>query len=387
MKSPQAELAVAREALRAIRNGEVDALVETDEHGEPRVYTLQGADEPYRLMLDTMSEGGALISAQGVIIYCNQCLSRFLKQPLETVLGAGMSHFVCPADRPVFEQLVKEAWHGSSKGDISLQCEDGTLVPVRLACSVLPGDGSKAVGLVATDLTKHMRARRELLETVVELEAFSYSLSHDLRAPLRAIIGFSELALEETQGNAGASRHLSKVISAAARMDRMLQELLTISKLSCIELTLGRVDLEDLLGQILAERPDFQPPQVEIRVKSPLLAVCGHEGLLTQCLTNLLSNACKFVAPGVAPRIEVSTERIGTEVRLWIEDNGIGISPAARSILFRRFGRIHSGGAYEGTGIGLSIVRRAVERMGGSAGVEPGRGSRFWIQLPADNTT
>ena len=116
----------------------------------------------------------------------------------------------------------------------------------------------------------------------------------------------------------------------------------------------------------------------------PLEPVLGQEVLLGQCLGNLLTNAAKFVAPGVAPRIRVRTERRGTDrVRVWIEDNGIGIDPRQQSRLFRVFERVPTRHPYDGTGIGLAIVRKAVEKMSGTCGVESNGvdGSRFWIEL------
>jgi signal transduction histidine kinase len=109
----------------------------------------------------------------------------------------------------------------------------------------------------------------------------------------------------------------------------------------------------------------------------------GHEGFLTQCIFNLLGNAVKFVAPGVKPRIKIWAEEIESRVRLWVEDNGIGIEPRNQDRIFRLFERVQAATEYEGTGIGLTITRKAVERMGGRVGLEsqPGAGSRFWIEL------
>jgi signal transduction histidine kinase len=112
--------------------------------------------------------------------------------------------------------------------------------------------------------------------------------------------------------------------------------------------------------------------------------VLGHEAALTQCISNLLANAVKFVPAGTEPRIRVWTGSQNGSVRIWFEDNGIGIAPENHCRIFNIFERVHSDSEFEGTGIGLSIVKKAIERMGGDVGVEsePGRGSRFWIALP-----
>jgi signal transduction histidine kinase len=120
-------------------------------------------------------------------------------------------------------------------------------------------------------------------------------------------------------------------------------------------------------------------------VKGRLLPVMAHESSLTQAISNLLSNAKKFVAPGTIPKVEIWTERRDQQIRLWIKDNGIGINPKFQSRLFGMFERLNQDDHYEGTGIGLAIVRKAIEKMGGTVGVESDgiHGSSFWIELPA----
>jgi signal transduction histidine kinase len=177
---------------------------------------------------------------------------------------------------------------------------------------------------------------------------------------------------------------LQKSISAANRLDRLIRDVLIYSRVSREAVELSTLDVEQLLRQIIDERPEFQPPKAEIEIQSPLEKVRGHEAYLTQCITNLLGNGVKFVAPNTQPRIRIWSEVFDHQVRLWFEDNGIGIAREAQERVFGIFQRIHAEKTYPGTGIGLAIVRKAVERMGGRAGVEsePGRGSRFWLQLP-----
>jgi signal transduction histidine kinase len=137
--------------------------------------------------------------------------------------------------------------------------------------------------------------------------------------------------------------------------------------------------------EIVQQYPDMQMPKAEILAGVGLFSVIGHELSLGQVIFNLLNNAVKFVVPGTTPKVQVWTERRGEQVRLWIEDNGIGVKPEHQRRLFGMFERVHPGQAYEGTGIGLAIVRKAMERMGGKVGVESdgANGSKFWIELPA----
>jgi signal transduction histidine kinase len=235
------------------------------------------------------------------------------------------------------------------------------------------------------DLERRVEERTaQLRQSIGELEAFSYSLSHDLRAPLRAVSNFTTLVLEENRAKLGKDALLlDNAVRAARRMDQLILDVLTLSRISRQELQTGKVNLDSLVRQVILERPEFHAPKAEVRIESPLPAVRGHEASLTQCLTNLLSNAVKFVPRGVTPQVRIYAETRGGKLRLWVADNGIGIPPQAREKIFGIFHRLHSPAEYEGTGIGLAIVRKAVERMGGCVGVESeeGRGSRFWIEL------
>lgn len=225
----------------------------------------------------------------------------------------------------------------------------------------------------------------ELRETIGELEAFSYSLSHDLRAPLRGILSFTQIVLEESrdQMDSASVALLGKVVSSAQRMQRLILDVLAFTRVSRKELAIRKVDLAPVIEAVINDRPELQQPNAEVMVNKPLHPVRGDEASLTQCIVNLVANAVKFVAPGIQPVVRIWTEPRGEQVRVWVEDNGVGIDKAGQEKLFQTFQRAHSGNRYEGHGLGLAIVRRAVERMGGTVGVEsePGKGSRFWLEL------
>jgi signal transduction histidine kinase len=168
-------------------------------------------------------------------------------------------------------------------------------------------------------------------------------------------------------------------------MDGLIQDLLSYSRLGRAELELEPVSLQSIAADVLEQiRLDLLERKASVSVEGPLFMVMGHRLTLTQILINLITNAVKFVAPGVHPRVCVTAEAIGPNVRLWVEDNGIGIAPEHQERIFRVFERLNKAEAYPGTGIGLAIVRRAMERMRGRVGVESevGKGSRFWIELP-----
>jgi PAS domain S-box-containing protein len=233
--------------------------------------------------------------------------------------------------------------------------------------------------------TRVQERTADLQQRNAELEAFSYSLSHDLRAPIRAIVSFTQLALEEYGPRVGApaTEYLQKAISAAQRLDHLILDVLAFSKTTRQKLVPERIDVEQLLKEILQERPEWSSPNAKVIIESPLLPIIGDRASLTQCLTNLLDNAVKFVPAGVMPRIQVSTRRVASRVNLCIADNGIGIPEAAQNRIFELFQRAHNG--YEGYGIGLAIVRRAADRMHGTVSVSSvqGKGSTFCVELPA----
>ncbi|HKQ36495.1 MAG TPA: HAMP domain-containing sensor histidine kinase [Verrucomicrobiae bacterium] len=223
-----------------------------------------------------------------------------------------------------------------------------------------------------------------LQETIAELEAFSYSVSHDLRAPLRAMQGYADALLEEEKDGLSerGKQFLGRIHRASARLDLLVREVLAYTKVAKGEIRLQPVTVATLFDDVLRGYPEFTE-KAAITVDQPLPSVIAHEGYLTQCISNILGNAIKFVAPGVRPAVHVWAEAADNKVRLKFQDNGIGIAPEHRQRIFQLFGRVHSESAFPGTGIGLAVVKKAVERMGGTVGFEsePERGSCFWLEL------
>jgi signal transduction histidine kinase len=225
-----------------------------------------------------------------------------------------------------------------------------------------------------------------LREAVQQMEEFSYTISHDLRAPLRAMQVYSQALLEDFAGGLPPEgvRYVKRLSVNATRLDKMILDVLSFSRIARGDHTMERISLDRLIHEIVQHYPEMQEPRANVTIDL-LSDVIGHEPSLTQVLSNLLSNAVKFVPDGVKPEVKVWTESYGGCIRLYVEDNGIGIPAKYKHKLFNMFERVHPELPYEGTGVGLAIVRKAVERMNGTLGVdsEPGKGSRFWIQLPS----
>lgn len=232
----------------------------------------------------------------------------------------------------------------------------------------------------------------ELEQTNQELEAFSYSVSHDLRAPLRHILGFAALLREEGGGalDPAQSRHLQSITVAAERMTELIDDLLAFSRIGRSELHKRAVDLGDLVQSARHDlRCETEGREIEWLIH-PLPVVHADHSLLRQAVVNLISNALKFTAPYRKARIEIGSSSLDpSETVVYIRDNGVGFDPQYSGKLFGVFQRLHHGREFEGTGIGLANVRRIVQRHGGRVWAEgkPGDGATFYFALPrAENT-
>jgi signal transduction histidine kinase len=233
------------------------------------------------------------------------------------------------------------------------------------------------------------RQATSLASLNAELEAFSGSVSHDLKAPLRAMRAWTQIVLEECSGKVldeEGQTKLKRVLEAGDRMDGLIGSLLNYAKISRADITIERLDLASIVRDALDPlKVELEHRHAELRVEEPLGCVMGHRSSLCQAVNNLIANAVKFVRPGQVPVVVLRSELRHGRRRLWVEDNGIGIGESDRERIFRPFERLHGQREYAGHGIGLAIVQRAAERQGGTIGLdsEPGKGSRFWIELPA----
>lgn len=247
-------------------------------------------------------------------------------------------------------------------------------------------------------LEKRIRDRTHALEEVnQELEAFSYSVAHDLRAPLRSIQGFGRVLQEDYGKNLDpeGQEYIARMAASAEYLDSLIQDLLAYSQLGRAEITLRRINIVPILENVIEdlESEALSLADDSIQIVSEIPSVYAQRSILRQVFYNLLSNALKFVAPGAIPKVKIWAEKSpndtngltskGYFTRIWIQDNGIGIAPRHQERVFKPFERLHGIDMYPGTGIGLSIVARGIRRMGGRIGVESAenQGSRFWVEL------
>jgi PAS domain S-box-containing protein len=354
-------------------------------------------------------------SLEGVITSWNNAAERIFGYTAAEVMGRLVTLLI-PPDRLTEEIEILSRLRRGERVDhyeTVRRCKDGRLLNVSLTISPIMDGKGRIVGAskIARNITEKKRAeaalksardqlarmneeleRRvdertaSLRDAIAQLEEFSYTVSHDLRAPLRGMQVYSQALLEEHGAtlDTEAQHCLARISENASRLDKMVLDVLTFSRVSRAEVRMERVRLDILVRDLIQQYPAMLPPRAIIEV-ARLHDVHGHEPSVTQVVSNMLSNAVKFVAPDVTPMIKVWTENNRDGVCLLVRDNGIGIKPDRQSRLFKMFERVHPGLPYEGTGVGLAIVRKAALRMGGEAGVrsDGSNGSTFWVQLPA----
>ncbi len=382
IKRKQAEIALVEQeewlnvALRSIG----DAVVATDTHG--RVTFLN----PVAEALTGWSSGEAI------------------GRPLESIFHIVHEETRQPVENPVAKALREQRIVGLAHHPILINRQgvetsiDDSASPIRDKKGAIIG-----VILVFREVTEQRKIEREkaalaeilerkvrertaqLQETVRSLEGLSYSIAHDLRGPLRSMEAFSSALLEDCGHELGplARDYARRIGAAARRMDGQINELLNYGQLAHREIPLHAVSTDEVVGHAIASLQGMIDDSHATVILDPLGQVMANPTVLEQVITNLLTNALKFTRPGVPPHVHLWSERRGDNLRLFIRDYGIGISPLHLDRIFKIFERLEAG-HYPGTGIGLAVVQKSIQRMGGTVGVEsePGHGSTFWLELP-----
>jgi len=376
---------------------------------------LSASELRYRRLFESAHDGILIVDPESSkIVDVNPFLESFLGYSREEFLGKELYEIGLLKDEAASQAAFREL---RSSGfiryeNLPLQTKGGKRVEVEFISNLYQEGEQQVIQCNVRDITKRKATEKALhdadqklaqyaaeLETVVyrrtaelqlsntQLEMFVYSIAHDLRAPLRSMQGFAQLLVEEHAANLNQKgRDYANFINTAAQtMDHLLSDLLAFSHMSQQKIELAPVALQAVVQSALAGcEQEIRERHARIEVVPPLPAVLGHETMLRQVLVNLIGNAVKFVT-GKPPTVRIWAEeaRAGM-VRVWVEDNGIGIPAEFQERIFQVFQRLHTSKDYAGTGIGLAIVKKGMERMGGRVGVEsnPGAGSKFWIELP-----
>lgn len=408
------QLNEANETIEAIRTGQIDALVVQGQEGH-QLYTLKSADQTYRVFIEKMTEGAVTINQQGLILYCNSQFAMMVRHPLSEVIGVPFKGFIAEENWAQYDALFEKCWQSDCKGEVLLTAGEAR-TPVQLSLTTLELEQGVSLSIILTDLTTQKRTQQQLLENNLQLEQINRALeisnhdlqqfasiaSHDLQEPLRKILMFSNLMREKADGLSPLSKkHLQKIIDSAARMKTLIIDILTYSKLSANEQHFECVDLREILNEL---SEDFELLIEEKKAQiiiGELPCLFVNRGQIRQVFQNVISNALKFARSDIAPIIEVKSKKIneksftgdeqkdGPYCLLSIQDNGIGFDEKYVQNIFSLFERLHAKDKYEGTGIGLAIAKKIVEKHNGliTAVSKEGKGAEFQIVLPISQET
>jgi PAS domain S-box-containing protein len=302
----------------------------------------------------------------------------------DEILGQHFSRFYTEEDREAHvpdHALETAARDGRVEMEGWRVRKDGSRFWAHVVIEAIHDDQGKLVGYakVTHDSTEQRQARQVM-------ESFAYSVSHDLRAPLRGIEGFARILLEDygEKLGAGGRRYAERIVAAADRLQLLISDLLTFSRLQRVEIKLRPLEIERIVRRQQEQAQSQAGPEgAIIEIVEPLAKVCAEASVFEQALSNLLSNAIKYRRAGEPAHVKVWGEQKGDRVRIWVEDQGIGIAPEHHDRIFGAFERLHGQENYPGSGMGLAIVKTGVERMGGAVGLvsKLGEGSKFWIEL------
>lgn len=387
----RARLQEAQETLDAIRSGAVDAIVVEGPQGR-QVFTLQGAERPYRVLAETMNEGAASLERDGTILFCNRRLGEILEVPQAQLLGSQIIRYVREEQQGAFGLLLASAATAPRRGEFDCATARGKTT-VLFSLSSLGLDGGEGICLVATDLSEQKKLERalenfaaQLSRSNEELSQFAYLASHDLQEPLRHIVGFGDMLQEHSATmSPEAADCAARMQKGARRMSQLIDGLLQYSRAFERGELPQEVDLARIAAEVLLDlHHEIHQCQARITVEAlpRVFAVPSH---MRQVLRNLLSNALKFQAANARPEIRISSRALSqAEWQVSVQDNGIGFDQSAQARIFRPFQRLHNS-SYPGSGMGLAICHRIVNSYGGiiRANSEPGRGSMFYFTARA----
>lgn len=388
-------LAEAEETLKAIQEGEVDAVVVNREN-DTQIFTLKGADYAYRVLIEEMNEGVAMLTPDRTIFYCNNQMASILKTPLEEMIGKSMDEFISPDQLQKCQIPPENDLNSKCKEETVIKASDGTFVPVQVTFRFLKQ--INGFNMVVNDITSQKEAEQEftrLLEDLKrsneELERFAYVASHDLQEPLRTIASFTQLIERRYKGqlDEDADEFMDYIVEAAKRMKQQIEGLLEFSRVATKGHEFEEVNMNELLNRTIGSLNTLIKECNAKIIYDNLPVIMGDSGQLQRVFQNLISNAIKFRKYEEPLKVHISANmnEKKTEYIFRVSDNGIGIEEQYLDRIFIIFQRLHTIGEYKETGIGLSIVKRIIERHGGRIWAESefDKGSTFYFTLPVPN--
>jgi len=372
-----------------------------------RTAALSQAQRQNELILASAREGICGVDLAGRITFVNPFAAQLVGWEAAELIGRGVHatfHHTrpdgrdCPADECLVLTTLKDGAAREATGEEFCR-KDGTRFPVELRTAPIVEDG-KLVGtvIVFQDITVRKEAEEALQRTADELarsnqdlEQFAYVASHDLQEPLRMVAGYLQLLSERYRGRLDekADKFIDYAVDGAERMSGLIRDLLSYARLNTRAGQLRGIRVEEALGDALRNLHSAIQESGAAISHDPLPEVRADQTQLAQLFQNLVGNAIKFRCPERAPQIHVSARRDDGQWLFTVQDNGIGFDPQYQDKMFLIFQRLHSRGKYPGTGIGLAICKRIVERHGGTiwASGKPDQGAAFSFTIPIPGTS
>ena len=388
LEALEARLSEAEETLRAIRAGEIDALIVQGPVGE-RVYTLRNADYPYRTLVEQMQDGAAILTPSGDILYCNQSFAKLVSTPLQDVIGGSMQRYFEGDARWLLDTLLAA---GCGKRRTRLVAPDGRQIDVLLSLTSTATEEVDRRSLIVTDLTELSDAqicRDRAQQQSHAKDEFMAMLAHELRNPLSAISAALEV-LQAGGSKEGAPERARTIIARQTRnLSRLVDDLLEVARVITGKVTLAGAPLElaDAVHRCIVQLEQrTEDRRIELEIDGGPHWIHGDPVRIEQIITNVLSNAIKYSRTGDVIRVQVAVADGDTVVS--VSDDGLGIAPDLLPQIFEPFvqGERTLDRSQGGLGVGLTLVRRLVEMHNGSVSAfsdGPGHGSRFTIRLPS----
>jgi PAS domain S-box-containing protein len=397
-------------------------------------------DNLYHLMVETMNEAGLAVSPDGTLLFCNDRACSLLQRSKEQLLGRSIGDFIIDLDKERFGRLLQTTLNQTANEQFQFIAQNGSLLPMHIWASRLDRRDGPMICLIGTDLSR-LESQKELIEllnkqqkelrdsriaalnlmndaveakkkteeTLIErkraeaelrrsseelaavnkeLESFSYSVSHDLRTPLLAIKSFSSILLEDYSAtlDAGGKDFLNRIAHGADKMSELIDDILGLAKISRHEMKPGEIDLGAIASSIINDLRQAEPERKVETVIAKELTAFGDARLMKIALSNLIGNAWKYSSKAPDARIEFGAMKKSDEKAYFIRDNGVGFDMTHSQKLFTPFQRLHSDNQFPGTGIGLAMVNKIIQRHEGRVWGEgeTGKGATFYFTLTND---
>jgi len=350
-------------------------------------------------LMESLCQGVIIINHQGAILLINKAAESIFGFSREEVIGKAHDILLPVRFQSIHHQHMAEYVKNPKTRPMGIGMElfgrrkDGSDVPVEIGLSFIETKHVKLIMAVVSDITQRkndeqaiQKGMKELAELNKELESFSYSVAHDFRKYLNAIKITEELLAEEksVQLDEEGKGYLKRIASNVGMLSLLIEDLLTLSKLSRQELKFETINLSEMALSIITELEKNDPKrEVESIIKSNL-HTSADAGLMILALNNLLGNAWKFTSKSENPKIEFGVLNQGSQRVFFIRDNGAGFDQEKSGKMFTPFHRLHTDQEFPGTGVGLSIVDRIIQRHGGKLWAEgqPGKGATFFFTIP-----